>query len=165
MSVGHPGESEQTINGVTRFLIENQTDDFDCSVITPYPGTPYYDKSIEIGDNVYKYTVAKTGDNLYSKTLDYTTTSNFYKGVPGQNYESYVYTDYLSSTEIVQLRDNLEKEVRSKLNIPFNQSAASMLYEHSMGQKIPSLALKDVWLFQIAYDFCFFENIQYVFIK
>lgn len=144
MSVGHPGESEQTINDVTKFLIENQTDDFDCSVITPYPGTPYYDKSVEIGNNVYKYTVAKTGDNLYSKTLDYTTTSNFYKGVPGQNYESYVYTDYLSSTEIVQLRDNLEKEVRSKLDIPFNQSAASILYEHSMGQKIPSLALKDV---------------------
>jgi len=144
MSVGHPGESEKTIDDVTRFLIENQTDDFDCSVITPYPGTPYYDKSIEIEDNVYKYSIAKTGDNLYSKTLDYTTTSNFYKGVPGQNYESYVYTDYLDSTEIVQLRDNLEKEVRSKLNIPFNQSVASILYEHSMGQKIPSLALKDV---------------------
>lgn len=144
MSVGHPGESEQTINDVTQFLIKNETDDFDCSVITPYPGTPYYDKSVEIGDNVYKYTVTKTGDNLYSKTLDYTTTSNFYKGVPGQNYESYVYTDYLGSTEIVQLRDKLENDVRTALNIPFNQSSASILYEHSMGQKIPSLALKEV---------------------
>lgn len=144
MSVGHPGESEQTINDVAQFLIKNETDDFDCSVITPYPGTPYYDKSVEIGDNVYKYTVAKTGDNLYSKTLDYTTTSNFYKGVPGQNYESYVYTDYLTSNEIVKLRDELEGNVRKALNIPFNQSSAAILYEHSMGQKIPSLALKEI---------------------
>lgn len=144
MSVGHPGESEKTISDVSDFLIKNQTDDFDCSVITPYPGTPYYDKSTEIGDNVYKYVVDKSGDVLYSKTLDYTTTSNFYKGVPGQNYESYVYTDYLKSNEIVELRDKLESDVRKALNIPFNQSAAAMLYEHSMGQKIPSLALKEV---------------------
>ena len=113
MSVGHPGESEQTINDVADFLIKNGTDDFDCTVITPYPGTPYYDKSVEIEDNVYKYTVEKTGDCLYSKTLDYATTSNFYKGVPGQNYESYVYTDYLNSTEIVKLRDELESCIGS----------------------------------------------------
>jgi hypothetical protein len=125
-------------------LIKNGTDDFDCTVITPYPGTPYYDKSVEIGDNVYKYTVERTGDNLYSKTLDYTTTSNFYKGVPGQNYESYVYTDYLKSNEIVSMRDDLENRVRKTLNIPFNQSTAAILYEHSMGQGLPSLALKDV---------------------
>lgn len=144
MSVGHPGESEQTINDVAEFLIKNQTDDFDCTVITPYPGTPYYDKSVEIGDNVYRYTVEKTGDHLYSKTLDYSTTSNFYKGVPGQNYESYVFTDYLKSEEIVKMRDDLESRVRKELNIPFNQSAAAILYEHSMGQGLPSLALKEV---------------------
>lgn len=143
MSVGHPGESEQTINDVSEFLIKNETDDFDCTVITPYPGTPYYDKSVEIGDNNYRYTVEKTGDNLYSKTLDYTTTSNFYKGIPGQNYESYVYTDYLKSDEIVKLRNELEINVRKKLNIPFNNTAASILYEHSMGQSLPNFIYKD----------------------
>jgi len=143
MSIGHPGESEKTINDSVEFLIKNGTDDFDCTVITPYPGTPYYDKSVEIEDNVYKYTVEKTGDCLYSKTLDYATTSNFYKGVPGQNYESYVYTDYLNSTEIVKLRDELESCVRKTLNIPFNQSVASILYEHSMGQSLPKFVFKD----------------------
>ena len=142
MSVGHPGESEKTIEDISKFLISNQTDDFDCTVITPYPGTPYYDKSIEVGNDIYKYTVDKTGDVLYSKSIDYSVTSNFYKGIPGQNYESYVYTDYLKSHEIVQLRDKLENEVRTALNIPFNQSAAAILYEHSMGQSLPDFVFK-----------------------
>ena len=142
MSVGHPGESEQTINDISNFLIKNETDDFDCSVITPYPGTPYYDKSLHIGNDIYKYTVPKSGDSLYSKSIDYSVTSNFYKGIPGQNYESYVYTDYLTSTEIVTLRDKLESDVRKKLNIPFNTSTAAILYEHSMGQSLPNFVLK-----------------------
>lgn len=142
MSVGHPGESEKTIEDISNFLIKNETDDFDCSVITPYPGTPYYDKSTQISDDVYKYTVDKTGDVLYSKSIDYSVTSNFYKGIPGQNYESYVYTDYLKSHEIVQLRDKLENDVRTSLKIPFNQSTAAILYEHSMGQSLPNFVLK-----------------------
>ena len=142
MSVGHPGESDNTINDISKFLISNETDDFDCSIITPYPGTPYYDKSVEINDNIYKYTVDKTGDVLYSKTIDYTETSNFYKGVPGQNYESYVYTDYLSSKDLVIKRDELETNVRNKLKIPFNPSTSALLYEHSMGQSLPNFVLK-----------------------
>lgn len=142
MSVGHPGESDNTINDISKFLISNETDDFDCSIITPYPGTPYYDKSVEINDNIYKYTVDKTGDVLYSKTIDYTETSNFYKGVPGQNYESYVYTDYLSSKDLVIKRDELETNVRNKLKIPFNPSVSALLYEHSMGQSLPNFVLK-----------------------
>ena len=41
------------------------------------------------------------------------------------------------SGELVAARDSLEKEVREKLNIPFNSSAASINYEHSMGQMGP----------------------------
>jgi radical SAM superfamily enzyme YgiQ (UPF0313 family) len=143
MSVGHPGESEQTISDVANFLINNGTDDFDCTIITPYPGTPYYDKSVEVGNDIYKYTVEKTGDVLYSKSIDYSLVSNFYKGVPGQNYESYVYTDHLNATQLVQLRDDLEDKVRKTLNIPFNQSTAALLYEHSMGQSLPNFILKN----------------------
>lgn len=141
MSVGHPGESKQTIDDITKFLIDNGTDDFDCSIITPYPGTPYYDKSVQIQSDLYKYTVDKTGDVLYSKSIDYTEVSNFYKGVPGQNYESYVYTDYLTSKELVICRDELETTVRTTLNIPFNQSTSALLYEHSMGQSLPNFIL------------------------
>ncbi len=53
-----------------------------------------------------------------------------------------MYTDYLKSHEIVQLRDKLENDVRTSLKIPFNQSTAAILYEHSMGQSLPNFVLK-----------------------
>jgi len=142
MSIGHPGESADTIEDTKNFLINHKVDDFDCTVITPYPGTPYYDNAVEISDDVYKYTVKKTNDSLYSTTLNYMTISNYYKGIPGKNYISYVYTDYLTSEQIVNLRDNLETNVRKELNIPYNTSAASLLYEHSMGQTLPAFINK-----------------------
>ena len=36
--------------------------------------------------------------------------------------------------EIVELRNQVEADVRSKLRIPFNSSTAALRYEHSMGQ-------------------------------
>ena len=46
MSCGHPGESEETVADIRDWLIRNEVDDFDCTVITTYPGTPYYDLAV-----------------------------------------------------------------------------------------------------------------------
>ena len=43
MSIGHPSESEQSALDVRNWLIKMEIDDFDCTIITTYPGTPYYD--------------------------------------------------------------------------------------------------------------------------
>jgi anaerobic magnesium-protoporphyrin IX monomethyl ester cyclase len=54
-----------------------------------------------------------------------------------------VYTDHLSSAELVKWRDWLEADVREKLGIPYNAGAPAVRYEHSMGQgMIPSTILK-----------------------
>ena len=45
-----------------------------------------------------------------------------------------MYTDYISAEELVKVRDDVEREVRTRLGIPFNNAAASVNYEHSMGQ-------------------------------
>ena len=45
MSVGHPGESEETIRATHDWLAEVKPEDFDCTVITTYLGTPYYDEA------------------------------------------------------------------------------------------------------------------------
>jgi len=50
MSCGHPGESEETVTDIRDWLIRNQVDDFDCTVITTYPGTPYYDLAMPHAD-------------------------------------------------------------------------------------------------------------------
>jgi hypothetical protein len=60
--------------------------------------------------------------------------AEYYKGDPDGGYVSYVYTDHLSGEEIVLLRDEMEKEVRRHLGIPWNQSRPALRFEHSMGQ-------------------------------
>ncbi len=136
MSIGHPGESPQTIQETQEWLLENKPDDFDVTIITTYPGTPYYDEAVRHPDkpNVWVYTYTKTGDRLYSYEVDYTRVADYYKGDPNGGYKSFVYTDHLSSEDLVQRRDAVEAEVRAKLHIPFNASRAATRFEHSMGQ-------------------------------
>lgn len=133
MSLGHPGESRKTIYETGEWLLQVKPDDFDVTIITTYPGSPYYDDAIlhESGDWVYKL---PNGDNLYQKEIDYTTTADYYKGDPNGGYKSYVYTDTLSCDDLVAIRDSMEKNLRAELKIPFNPSNAAMRYEHSMGQ-------------------------------
>ncbi len=136
MSSGHAGESEETLNDTKEWLLKVRPDDFDCTIITPYPGSPYYDASVPHSiKGQYVYT-SENNDKLYSYWLDYTKTSDYYKGIPGE-YKAYVYTDYLKENELIKLRDDLESDVRYKLNIPFNHSKASQKYEKSMGQSGP----------------------------
>jgi radical SAM superfamily enzyme YgiQ (UPF0313 family) len=142
MSVGHPGESEESVRATADWLLSVQPDDFDATVITTYPGTPYFDEAVETKPGVWTYTYDRTGDQLHSYEVDYREVAEYYKGVPGE-YSSYVYTDYLSSGELVRLRDWLESEVRGKLKIPFNAGTTALRYEHSMGQGlIPSRILR-----------------------
>lgn len=145
MSVGHPGESEETMFATRNWLIEVQPDDFDVTTITVYPGTPYYDDAVphQTEKDVWVYTYK--GDNLYSYEINYLITADYYKGDPNGGYKSFVYTDYLRAEEIVALRDFIEKDIRKKLNIPFNPGSPSRRYEHSMGQggKFPDFIFKE----------------------
>ena len=132
MSVGHPGESSETVRATRDWLLEVKPDDFDATVITTYPGTPYFDEAVETEPGVWTYT-ARTGDRLHSLEVDYSVVADYYKGVPGE-YTSYTYTDHLSTVDLTRLRDALETDVRHALAIPFNAAAPSVRYDHSMGQ-------------------------------
>jgi radical SAM superfamily enzyme YgiQ (UPF0313 family) len=133
MSIGHPGENFETVQQTRDWLLEEKPDDFDCTVISCYPGTPYYDHAIQTSPDVWTYTVPRTGDKLHAVDVDYSTTADAYKGVPG-DYRAYVFTDYLRSQDLVALRDSLESDVRRILGIPFNSGAPGVRYEASMGQ-------------------------------
>lgn len=134
MSIGHPGESPATIEETRNWLKTVRPDDFDTSIITIYPGTPYYEDSVPhpSRENVWVYTSG--GAVLYSQEIDFSRVADFYKGDPNQGYQSFVFTDYLSPGDIVALRDNLEQEIRSELGLPPLVSAPALYYEHSMGQ-------------------------------
>ena len=136
MSVGHPGETKDSILSIRDWLIKMKVDDFDCTVITTYPGTPYYDLAIPHSSEkgVWTYTHKRTGDRLHAYELDHTVTADYYKGDPNGGYTAYVFTDNVSAKEIVELRDIVERDVRQALNIPFNPGGVSVKFEHSMGQ-------------------------------
>lgn len=142
MSVGHAGESKETIKNTKNWLLENKPEDFDCTIITTYPGSPYFDEAVKEGDH-YVYTQPKNGDKLYQKDLNYLEEPDYYKGDPNGGYKSYVWTDHLSPEELVAEREKLENEVRSTLNIPFNPAGHAVKFEHSMGQgQIPHSILR-----------------------
>jgi len=142
MSIGHAGESISSIENTKNWLLKVKPDDFDCTIITSYPGTAYFDEA-KFDGNKYIYTQPISGDKLYQKNLDYINEPDYYKGDPNGGYRAYVWTDYISSEELVIARDNLEKEVRNSLNIPFNYAGASIKFEHSMGQgQISSMIFK-----------------------
>lgn len=130
MSVGHAGESWETIEETRRWLLEVEPSDFDVTIITAYPGSPYYDRATQLdGSDIWMFQVR--GDRLYMHDIDYSQVEDFYKGSL-DGYKSYVFTDYLTSEDLVELRDEVEKDVRGKLAIPFYQ--AGNTFEASMGQ-------------------------------
>lgn len=139
MSIGHPGENEETIFALRDWLIEEKPDDFDATVITIYPGTPYYDNATEVEPGVFCFETH--GDKLYSNDVDFTHEMAFYKGKPGE-YNAFVWTDYLTRERLAELRDSVEAEVREKLGIPYPAAADAVLYEHSMGQSLPQQILR-----------------------
>jgi radical SAM superfamily enzyme YgiQ (UPF0313 family) len=142
MSLGHPGESEETVHATRDWLINIQPNDFDVTVITTYPGTPYFDEAVETAPGIWTYTCPKSHDRLHSVEVDYRHVAEYYKGAPG-HYTAYIYTDDLTSEQLVRARDWLEADVRQTLSIPFNSANPGLHYEHSMGQRsLPTSILR-----------------------
>ena len=142
MSIGHAGESRESVRNTQQWLMETKPEDFDCTIISTYPGSPYFDEAVRDGDK-YTYTSPKTGDKLYQKNLDYFKDPDYYKGDPDGGYISYVWTDHLTAEDMVVQRDTLEREVRERLHIPFNPAGGFVKFEHSMGQgELPPSVLK-----------------------
>lgn len=138
MSLGHPGESRETIQDTVSWLLEMKVDDFDCTIITAYPGSPYFDDAVKVSDETFGgvWQFETNGDRLYMYEVDYSKVADYYKGQIGE-YKSYVFTDDLSSEALVRLRDEAELVVRKTLGIKFNPSQASRVFESSMGM-LPS---------------------------
>ena len=141
MSIGHPGESRESVLKIRDWLIAQEVDDFDITIITPYPGSPYHDEAQEQADGSFIYTQPVTGDKLYMREVDYNEYADYYKGMPGE-YVSLVSTDFLSEKELVVLRDRVEEDVREALEIPYNVVDRATKYEHSMGQGLSDHLLR-----------------------
>jgi anaerobic magnesium-protoporphyrin IX monomethyl ester cyclase len=134
MSLGHPGDTEETVRATRDWLVQVQPSDFDVTIITVYPGTPYFDDAEQTSADVWTYRSPKTKDALHMLPVDHMTDVNFYKGRP-KDYRAYVFTDTLSTERIAELRDETEEDVRRLLSIPYPKSSAELQFEHSMGAR------------------------------
>lgn len=113
MSIGHPGESEDTINETRSWLREVQPDDFDVTIIACYSGTDYYDQAVQTEEG-WTYTI--NGDRLHSEEIDCRETANYYKGAPNA-YKAFVHTDYLTAEQLVQMRYSIEREFNKQMPV------------------------------------------------
>jgi anaerobic magnesium-protoporphyrin IX monomethyl ester cyclase len=109
MSIGHAGESHKSIENTKKWLLEVEPEEFDCTIITTYPGSPYFDDAIK-KENYYVYVDPRNGDKLYQAPIDYLSELDYYKGDPDDGYVSYVWTQNISGKEIVEARGKLETE-------------------------------------------------------
>lgn len=134
MSIGHAGETAETALAVRDWLLRVKPQAFDVTIISTYPGSPYYDEALPHASlpGVFTFRTRETGDLLHSIDVDFTKTADYYKGVPGE-YKSLVFTEALSAERLAELRDGIEKEVRVTLNIPFDAATPGVRYEKSMG--------------------------------
>ena len=142
MSIGHPGESVDTINQTMVWLLAMRPDSMDVSIITPYPGSLYYNKAVQLSgyDNIWVYTSKKHKDNLYMYNVDYTSTDVYYKGVPGE-YKSYVYTDCLTVDDLVELREDIATITQESLGLP-NLEMGFTRYDRSVCRLPPNIMRK-----------------------
>ena len=154
MSIGHPGESKKTLDETTYWLKHEKPEEFDITIITVIPGSPYYDdavlvtdgsyntteKDIQPHENVYAYTHKKNKDKLYSIEVDNLSEFEYYKGIPGE-YNAFVFTDHLSRKDLVRYRDEMDLDITKFLGHTRNLSVEAQLYEHSMGM-LPNFILR-----------------------
>jgi radical SAM superfamily enzyme YgiQ (UPF0313 family) len=107
MSIGHPGESLDTIAETKDWLYRVKPDETDITIITPYPGSPYFDEAIYNPERkLWIYTNQKM--KLYSDDVDFSKNSYFYKGKSGQ-YVSFIQTDYLTKEQLLSEREKLSR--------------------------------------------------------
>ena len=111
MSVGHPGESPETIEETRRWMKQVQPDDFDVTIVSIYPGTPYYEESVLRSAYIDAWVYKKDGEHLYSRDIDFMSDESNYKGKPGE-YSCHVWTDHLQPVDLIRAREFLEGELR-----------------------------------------------------
>jgi radical SAM superfamily enzyme YgiQ (UPF0313 family) len=100
--VGLPGETRETVADTKRWLIENQVDDLTVSVYMPYLGTP-------IVSHPERYAI--------QFKLDYRDHFMSYRSNEQIQKDDLIRTPALSATEIAELRDEVDADVRRELAI------------------------------------------------
>lgn len=94
--IGLPGETEQTVRETQKWIQDAKPDDVDFSIFQPLPGSLIF-----------------ADPERWEVQFEYNGRALWYKGIPGL-YKSNCRTKELTEERIVELRDELEGELKNK---------------------------------------------------
>ena len=114
MSIGHPGESEETLNQTYEWLDKVKLEDVNFTIISCLPSSFYYDNATLREDGIWVYTAPETGDKLYSIDVDFHKKPNILNGNLDYGYEATVFTDHLTQEQLVEWHKKLELSFKKK---------------------------------------------------
>lgn len=112
MSIGHPGESDETLQETQDWLDKVKLDDVNFTIIECLPSSVYYDHAFQRPDGVWVYTAPETGDKMYDVGIDWTEEVHFFNGKPDTQYKATVFTDFLSQMQLEQWHRHFEKRFK-----------------------------------------------------
>jgi len=98
--LGLPYESKETAYATMNWLLDNQPDEFDVTIFTPYPGSKIWEHPQQFD---VQFDKAEMAQSLFEES--------YYKGPK----KSPVSTSQLSAEEIVNLRDEIEDKCGRKI--------------------------------------------------
>jgi anaerobic magnesium-protoporphyrin IX monomethyl ester cyclase len=116
MSLGHPGESPETLEETWNWLEKVQLSDVNFTIISCLPSAFYYDSALRREDGIWVYTAPETKDRLYSIDVDFHAKPNILNGSLDYGYESTVFTDYLKQEDLVEWHRRFEERFRPSYN-------------------------------------------------
>jgi radical SAM superfamily enzyme YgiQ (UPF0313 family) len=106
--VGLPNENYEDIMLTKKWIEEAKPDNFDITILNPYPGSKVYNfakPTKELDGYNFEY------NGLFFNKIDFAKEDSFYKGKIGE-YSCFVRTKSLTSEEIVNLRESIEKDLK-----------------------------------------------------
>lgn len=133
LSIGHPGEDLKSVEKTISWSQKVAPDDLDVSIISPLPGSSYYDDAVPEGDDVWAYT-SPTGRRLFQRSVDFHSQNSFYKGSSDGPYVCNTWTESMTSSDLIRARANVESHLRFSLGIPYPVERSAIYFDHSMGQ-------------------------------
>ncbi|HIG94554.1 MAG TPA: B12-binding domain-containing radical SAM protein [Nanoarchaeota archaeon] len=106
--IGHPSETYKDIEKTIDWLKENKPNNFDVTIMTPYPGSTIYNHS-QPSTKYDGYT--REWNGLYFNNINFSSQRSVAKGKPGE-YSCEVRTDELTSNDLIRIREEMDKELR-----------------------------------------------------
>ena len=114
ISIGHPGESPDTLEETDKWLEKVKLDDVNFTIIEAIPSSEYYDYATKMDSGDWVYTVKENNDKLYSFDVDFLNEIIFVNGNPELGYKSTVYTDTLKPEDLVKWHTYFEKKYKKE---------------------------------------------------